>query len=121
MDSSPPQGEHMETAVDVRRVAVEQRCGAIPPRKHGGVPRPALHPDVVDRDMEGRQDAAEALKPAEQGFFVVALTSKRVGAGNSVMDVRRDCFDRLIPAMVVDVVEGLSDFFPDYETVEHWR
>jgi hypothetical protein len=25
------------------------------------------------------------------------------------MDTRRDCFHRLIPAMVVDVVEGLPD------------
>ena len=55
--------------------------------------------------MEIGQDAAEALKPAAQGFFVVALTSKRVGAGNAMMDMRRDCFHRLNPAMVVDVVE----------------
>ena len=107
----------METTVDVRRVAVEQRCGAVPLRKHGGMPRPALHPDVVDRDMESGQDAAEALKPAAQGFFVVALTTKRVGAGNAVMDMRRDCFHRFIPAMVVDVVEGLSDFVLDNVTV----
>lgn len=60
--------------------------------------------------MESRQDAAEALKPAAQGFFAVALTTKRVGAGNTVMDLRHDGFHRLIPAMAVDVVEGLSDF-----------
>jgi hypothetical protein len=35
---------------------------------------------MVDREMESGQDAAEALKPAAQGFFVVALTTKRVGA-----------------------------------------
>jgi hypothetical protein len=107
----------VETTVDVRRVAVEQRCGAVPLGKHGGMPRPALHPDVVDREMESGQDAAEALKPAAQGFFVVALTTKRVGAGNAVMDMRRDCFHRLIPAMVVDVVEALSDRFLDKITV----
>src|ERR1700731_1163548 len=110
MDSPPPQGEHVETTVDVRRVAVEQRCGAVPLDKHGGVPGPALHPDVVDREMEIGQDASEALKPAAHGFFVVALTTKRVGAGNTVMDMRRDGFHRCIPAMVVDMVEGLSDF-----------
>jgi hypothetical protein len=67
--------------------------------------------------MEIGQDAAEALKPAAQGFFVVALTTKRVGAGNAMMDMRRDCFHRLIPAMVVDVVEGLSDSFLNNVTV----
>ena len=46
---------------------------------------------------------------ATHGFFVVALATKRVVAGNAVMDMRHDCFHRLIPAMVVDVVEGLSD------------
>jgi hypothetical protein len=40
-----------------------------------------------------------------------------VDAGNAVMDVRRDGFHRLIPAMVVDVVEGLSDLFLDNVTV----
>ena len=62
-------------------------------------------------------DAADALKPAAQGFFVVALTTKRVGAGNAVMDMRRDCFHRLIPAMVVELVEALSDSFFDNVTV----
>jgi hypothetical protein len=51
--------------------------------------------------MESGQDAAEALKPTAQDFFIVALTTKRVGAGNAVIDMRRDCFYRLIPAMVV--------------------
>jgi hypothetical protein len=60
--------------------------------------RPATHPNVIDLDLEIGQDAAEALKPAAQGFFAVALTTKRVGAGNAVMDMRRDCFDRLIPS-----------------------
>jgi hypothetical protein len=35
------------------------------------------------------------------------------------MDTRRDCFHGLIPAMVVDVVEGLSDFLLDNVTVWH--
>jgi hypothetical protein len=77
-------------------------------------------PDVVDRNMESGQDAAEALKPAAQVLFVVALTTKRVGAGNAVLDMRRDRLHRFIPAMAVDVVEGLSDFFLDNVTVEHW-
>jgi len=61
--------------------------------------------------MEIGQDAAEALKPAAHGFFGVALTTKSVGAGDAVMNMRRDCFHRLVPAMVVDVVEGLSNSF----------
>jgi hypothetical protein len=67
--------------------------------------------------MEIGKDASEALKPAAHGFLVVALTTKRVGAGNAVMDMRRDCFHRFIPAMVVDVVEGLSDSFLNNVTV----
>jgi hypothetical protein len=47
----------------------------------------------------------------------VALTTKRVGAGKAVMDIRRDCFQHLIPVMVVDVVEALSDQFLDKITV----
>ena len=41
----------------------------------------------------------------------MALTTKRVRAGNAMVDVWRGCFYRFIPAMIVDVVEGLSDFF----------
>jgi hypothetical protein len=81
------------------------------------MPRPALHPDVVDLDIEIGLDAAEALKPAANGCFVVALTRERMGAGNAVMEMRRDCFHRLIPAMVVDVVKGLPDFFLHNGTV----
>jgi len=73
--------------------------------------------DVVDLEMEIGQDAADALKPAAQGFLVVALTTNRVGTGKAVMDIRRDCFQQLIPAMVVDVVEALSDWFLDKVTV----
>jgi hypothetical protein len=40
--------------------------------------------------MESGQDAAEALKLVAKAFFVVALTTKRVVAGNAVMDMRRD-------------------------------
>lgn len=79
MDSAPPQSEHMETTIDVRRVTVEQRRSTVPLGKHGGVPRPTYDPDVVDLDMEIGQDATETLKPAAQGSFVVALTTKRVG------------------------------------------
>ena len=61
---TPPQGERVEPAVEVRRVAVEQRSGAIPLCKHGGLPRLARHPDVRDREMEIGQDAAEALERA---------------------------------------------------------
>jgi hypothetical protein len=59
--------------------------------------------------MEIGQDPSDALKPAVQGFFVVALTTKRVGTGEAVVDIRGDYFQQLIPAMVVDVIEALSD------------
>jgi hypothetical protein len=39
----------------------------------------------------------------------VALTTKRVGAGKAVMNVRHDCFQQLIPAVIVDVIKALSD------------
>jgi hypothetical protein len=48
--------------------------------------------------MESGLDAAEALKPAAQGFFVVALTTKRVGAGNAVMDMRARLLSPLHPS-----------------------
>jgi hypothetical protein len=71
--------------------------------------------------LETGLDAAETLKPTEQGVFVVALPTKRVGAGNAMMDPRRDCSQRFIPAMVVDVVEGLLDSFFNNVAVEHQR
>jgi hypothetical protein len=52
------------------------------------MPRPAIHPNVVDLDMKIGQDAAEALKPAAQASLCV-------GVGNAVMNMRRDCFYRL--------------------------
>src|SRR5688572_25532826 len=100
----------METTIGIGRFVVGQRGGGIPLDKHIRMPRPARYPDVVDCDAESWLDAAEALKPAAKGFFAVALTTKRVGAGNAVMNMRRDCFCRLIPSMVVNVVEGLLDF-----------
>ncbi len=51
--------------------------------------------------------------------FVVALTTEPVGAGHAMVDMRRDCFQRFIPAMVVDVVEGLSDSIFDNAAVNH--
>src|SRR5947209_19328390 len=106
MDSAPSQNQHVEPTVDVRRVPIEQCCCAVPLGKHRGMPRPTFHPDAVDREMESGQNAAHALEPAAQGFFVVALTTERVGSGNAVMDTRRDCFHSLGPAMVVYVVEA---------------
>jgi len=67
--------------------------------------------------MEIGLNATEALKPAAQGCFVVALATQRVGAGNAMMDMRRERFRRLIPAMVVDVIESLPDFFLNNVTV----
>ena len=93
MNLAPPQGDHVEPTVEVR-TAVEQRCGAVPLHEHDGVPRPALHPDVVDLEVEIGQDAAEALKPAAQGFVVVALATNRVGAAKAVMDIGATAFSK---------------------------
>jgi hypothetical protein len=90
---APTHSDDVEAAVEVRIIAVEQPCRGIPLYKHGCMPWPALHPDVVDREMEIGQDAADALQPALHGFFVVALTTNRVGAGKAVMDIRRYCFN----------------------------
>jgi hypothetical protein len=106
---APTQSDHVETTVEIRIVTVEQRCGAVPLHKHGGMPRSALHPDLVDLEMEIGQDAAEALKPAAQGFFIVALTTNRVGAAEAMMNVWRDWFQQLIPAVIVNVIKALSD------------
>jgi hypothetical protein len=53
------------------------------------------------------QDAAEALKPAAQGFLSWRSPPSERAPGTLLMDIRRDCFQQLIPAMVVDVVEAL--------------
>jgi hypothetical protein len=37
--------------------------------------------------MEIGQDAIDTLQPAAHRFFVVALTTERVGAGKAVMDI----------------------------------
>jgi hypothetical protein len=60
--------------------------------------------------MEIWKDAAEALKPAADRVLIMALPTERVDAGHAVMDMRRERFHRFIPAMIVDVVEGLPDF-----------
>ena len=90
IDSAPPQGKQVKTTVDVR-IAVKQRRRAVPLDKHGGVTWPTIHPDIVDPEMDG-QDTAEALKPAAQGFFVVALTSKSVGFRRTAQAIRRRSF-----------------------------
>ena len=66
---------------------------------------------IIKTRPRSRCDAAEAFKPAAQGFFVVALTSKRVGAGKVMIDMWRDWFQQFVPAMVVHVFEGLSNRF----------
>src|SRR5262249_17022237 len=60
IDFAPSHSNHMETAVEVRGVAIQQCGPRIPLHKHFGVPGPALHPDIVDLDVKVRQDAADA-------------------------------------------------------------
>src|ERR687898_2352567 len=90
MDLAPPQRDHVQTTIEVRSVAVQQRCRPVPLHKHGGIPRPAFHPDAVDLEMQVGQDARNALEPAAERFAVVALTTDRVGAAKAVMNVWRD-------------------------------
>ena len=75
----------------------------------------------IDLEMEIGQDAAEALKPAPKGCFVVALTTNCVGAAEPVMDVRHGRFQQLIPAMVVDVVEASADQSLDEVAIEQFK
>ena len=88
--TTPPQGDHMQAAVKVRIVAIEQRCSDVLLYKYGGMPRPALHQGAVDLEI-GQDDAAEALEPAVQDSFVVTLATKPMDGSKSVVNVRRDC------------------------------
>ena len=88
----------MEATVEVR-AAVLQRGGAVPLHERGGVPRPALHPYVVDLEVEIGQDSTQALEPTAQGFYVVAFAPDRVGAAEAVMDIWRDRVQQFVPAM----------------------
>ena len=54
----------------------QQRCSAVPLRKHGGVLPPTHDPDVGDLDPEIGQDAAEALDEAR-------LAAPRLSVGGS--------------------------------------
>ena len=66
--------------------AVQQRRGSVPLHEHHRAPRRALHPDVVDLELQIRQDARQALEPQAQGVPVVALAADRVDAAEAVMD-----------------------------------
>ena len=88
--TTPPQGDHMQAAVEVRIVAIVQRCSDVLLYKYGSMPRPALHQGAVDLEI-GQDDAAEALEPAVQDSFVVTLATKRMDASKSVVNVWRDC------------------------------
>jgi hypothetical protein len=56
IDFAPSHSNNMKTAVEVGGVAIQQGSPRIPLHKHLGVPRPALHPDIVDLDVKDRQD-----------------------------------------------------------------
>src|SRR6516162_9333846 len=118
MHLAPSEGDHVEPTVEVW-AAVLERGGAVPLHERGGVPRPALHPYVVDLEVEIGQDSTQALEPTAQGFYVVAFAPDRVGAAEAVMDIWRGGFQQLVIAMAVDVVEALSDQLLDEIAVEH--
>ena len=99
----------MKSAVDVRGSIVEGRV-AVPLCKYLCVPRPALNSHLIDGNAKSRQDAAETLEPAAGRILVVTFPTERVIAGNTVMDTGSKPFSCFIPAMIVDVVEGLADF-----------
>jgi len=85
----------------------------VAPRKAAPIKTTKPEAAAVNTRLSSSPKTAEPLEPAAQGRFVVALPAQRVMAGNTVMDVRRDRLHRFIPAMVVDMVEGLSDFLLD--------
>src|ERR687897_3897085 len=117
-DLAPPQRDHVNGVLRVA-AAVQQRRGAVPLHEHHRVPRPAFDPDLLDLETEIGQDARETLEPAAQRFPVVALTTDGVDAAEAVMDVWGDRSHQFVPAMVVDVLEGLSDFPLDDCLVQH--
>jgi len=108
--TTPPQGDHMQAAVEVRIVAIVQRCSDVLLYKYGGMPRPAIHRGAVDLEI-GQDDAAEALEPEVQGSFVVTLATKRMDARKSVMNLRHDSLQQLIPVAAGDVIKPPSDHF----------
>ena len=108
--TTPPQGDHMQAAVEVRIVAIEQRCSDVLLYKYGGMPRPAIDRGAVDLEI-GQDDAAEALEPEVQGSFVVTLATKRMDASKSVMNLRHDSLQQLIPVAAGDVIKPPSDHF----------
>ena len=86
-DLAPTQGDHVNGVLGVP-VTVEQRCGAVPLHEHHGVPRPALHPDIVDLQIEVGQDAGQPLEPLAQSLSVMPLTTDRVDAAEAMVDAR---------------------------------
>src|SRR4051795_10307655 len=119
MDLPPAQRDDVDRVLGVR-APDQQRRGPVPLHEHGGVPRPALHPDVVDLEVEIGQNAGESLEPESQRRLVMALTANRVVAEKAVMDVRCDRSHQLVPATVVDLIEALPDSLLDDRVVEHW-
>ena len=100
----------MQAPVEVRIFAIKQRCSDVLLHKYGGMPRPAIHRGAVDLEI-GQDDAADALETEVQGSFVVILATKRIDASKSVMNVRHDCLQQLIPVAAGDVIKPLSDHF----------
>ncbi len=100
----------MQAPIEVRIFAIKQRCSNVLLHKYGGMHRPAIHRGAVDLEI-GQDDAAEALEPEAQVSFVVTLATERMDASKSVMNVRYDCLQQLIPVAAGDVIKPLSDHF----------
>ena len=102
----------MQAPIEVRIFAIKQRCSDVLLHKYGGMPRPAIHRGAVDLEIEiGQDDAAKALEPEVQGSFVVTLATKRMDARKSVMNLRHDSLQQLIPVAAGDVIKPPSDHF----------
>src|SRR5215475_726706 len=117
-DLAPPQGNHVNGVLEVP-AAVQERRSPVPLHEHHRVPRRALHPDVLDLEMEIGQDACQALEPQAQSLFVVALATNRMDPAEAVMDSRDNRGHQLVPTVVVDVVEGLADSLLDDRAIKH--
>src|SRR5262249_34862649 len=84
-DLAPAQGNHVNGVLEVP--AVVQQCRSpIPLHEHHCVPRRALHPDVLDLEMEIWQDSRQALEPKAYSLLVLALTAHRVAPAQPVLD-----------------------------------
>jgi hypothetical protein len=93
---------------------------ARPSNDHGGVPRPALDPDVSGCQLQGRSKTTQTLKPAAQRFAIVTLAAKGVIAAKPMIDLGPTPFQDRCVILLIHAFEVFArDVF--YDPVVHIR